>query len=327
VYVATLLLGCGGSAASQSVDTAVHTIRIGMGDTPSGPAYLAAEVLKHDAEAASKGRLKVLLFPSSQLGSIAGIMDQVHDGSIQMEIANINFNSKYTPDVDIFGLPFLFPDRNLAFRALDGRLGRDVKAEVQRNGIRISGFGDYGYKNFTNNKRPIQTLSDFRGLRIMTKNNSISINSLKALGAIPIVMDASEVYTSLQQGIIDGADLPDSSNLAFKWYEVAPYVSETHHGFSVMAFFINDVYFKGLPSDLQTVLTDASVKAALFSRKSATEAELSNRSTLVTKGAKVNNVALGEIAKMRAAEQSLYEHARSLGPQAGKWLDHIANQQ
>jgi len=286
-----------------------YVIRVGMPEPASAPTSISALEFKRLAEAESKGRLQVQVYPAAQLVTLAGMMSQVRSGSLQMSGLAIDYLTSYFPDMGIFGLLFLFESPESGYRALDGRLGSDIKRQVlAHTGVRILGFGDFGVKNVFNKVRPIHTLADFKGLRIRVIPNPIAIDSFKALGVVPSNVDASEEYTAIQQGVIDGGEVPNTNVVARKYYEVASFISETQHNFTIMPIFINDAFYTGLPADLQKIVNEAGVKMQGVCRKLSREGDRS---------------AHDELAKMRATQRPVYEQAKGLGPQAGIWIQTL----
>jgi len=301
-----------------------YVIRVGMGESGTAPSVLAALEFKRAVEANSKGRIQVQVYPANQLGTAISTMQQLKSGSVQMTGIAADYMAQFFPDMGIFGLLFLFPNRDRVYRALDGRLGDDIKTQiVARTGIRMLGIGDFGYKNVFSRKGAVQTVADLRGLKLRVIPNPIAIESFKALGVLPSTVDYSEVYTAIQQGVIDGGEIPFSTFLNGKLYEVAPYMSNTRHALSFMTFYMNDAFYRSLAPDLQKIVTDAGTKAAIFDRKASLDAETSARADLLTKGTKINEVAPAEIAKMRATQQPVYDHAKTIGPDAARWIQQF----
>ena len=288
----------------------------------------SALLFQKEVETNSKGRIKVQMFYGSQLGTLPAILDQVKDGTIQMNNTGMPFLSKYVPDVQAFGLPFLFKDADAAHAAFDGPLGSEVKRIVrERIGIRILGIGEFGFVNVLNNKRPVTSVADMKGLKIRVTPSPIAIATFNQLGAIPVSMDYAEIYTAIQRGAIDGTDQALPIIYDSKFYEVGKYIAETHHFFNAMVFNINAKFFDSLPPDLQTIVQEAALKAQAFDREAMADENAKARAAMLAKGVAITELEPAALAEFRAAVAPVYADAKargSLGPDGTRWMDELS---
>ena len=263
MVAAPIVYACGSGSPSISTSTKTYTLRISTGGplTNLGAVRLALE-FKKQIEASSNGRISVQAFDPSTLGTVQSVLDQVKDGAVHMMTTGPVYAAKYFPDIQVVNLPFLFSDRAHFYGLIDGGLGSDIAQKtLQRTGLRIGGWSDYGFYNYINRRHPITTLEDLKGLKLRVQPTSVTISALQALGGIPVSLDFGEVYTSMQSGAVDGTEVPEPTMVSLKFIEIAKYVSEAHQYFSPQCMFMNDAFFRAMPPDLQK-LVDGAVSAA-----------------------------------------------------------------
>ncbi len=234
---------------------------------------------KEQVEARTNGSVKVTIFPQGQLGR-SGIIDIVMTG--------LNNLTGLVPDAGAFELPFMFPNRELAYKVLDGEVGQGVSAQFTQHGLKMLGYPENGYRNMTNNRGPIRVPADVSGLN-MRVNNSKALNDMFAtLGANPTQLPVAELYTALETGVVDAQDHPIGIVLSFKFNEVQKYLSLTQHAYSALALAINDAKFNGMTADEQKVVLDVAAEAIAMQRKLAQEKEASMIAELKAAGMEVN---------------------------------------
>jgi tripartite ATP-independent transporter DctP family solute receptor len=193
-------LGAGPAAAQQ--------LRIASNFPTQHTSSVAMEQFKAGVEAATKKELGVDLFPAMQLGGAQENVDQTRSGAIFGTVIGAAFLSRTAPEISALSVPFLFTDRKQAFRVVDGKVGKLIADRLEAKGFHLLGFMELGARHTTNNVRPIRTLADFRGLKIRLQPDDIHLATFRALGANPVAMDIKEVYSALQQGVLDGQENP-----------------------------------------------------------------------------------------------------------------------
>jgi len=244
---------------------------------------------KQQVEARTNGTVKVTIFPQGQLGNDQAMIDGARSGIIDIVMTGLNNLTGLVPDAGAFELPFMFPNRDLAYKVLDGDVGQGVSAQFTQHGLKMLGYPENGYRNMTNNRGPIRVPADVSGLN-MRVNNSKALNDMFAkLGANPTQLPVAELYTALETGVVDAQDHPIGIVLSFKFNEVQKYLSLTQHAYSALALAINDAKFKGMTADEQKVITDVAAEAITMQRKLAQEKEASMIAELTTAGMKVNS--------------------------------------
>ena len=227
-------------------------------DTPKGKGALRFKEL---AEQRTGGKVKVEVFPNSQLYKDKEEMEALQLGSVQMLAPSL---SKFGPlgakEFEVFDLPFLFKDQ-AAFKAVtEGKLGADLFAKLEPKGIKGLAYWDNGFHIMSAN-RPLHGVSDFKGLKMRIQSSKVLDAQMRALGAIPQVMAFSELYQALQSGVVDGTEGTPSNFFTQKIYEVQKYMSLSNHGHLAYAAIVNKKFWDGLPADIRTTL-DACMKDA-----------------------------------------------------------------
>ena len=227
-------------------------------DTPKGK---GADRFKQLVEARSKGRLKVEVYPNSQLYKDKEELEALQLGSVQMLAPSLaKFGPLGVKEFEVFDLPFLFKD-DAAFRGItEGQLGRDLFAKLESKDIKGLAFWDNGFHIMSANK-PLHTVADFKGLKMRIQSSKVLDAQMRALGAIPQVMAFSELYQALQSGVVDGTEGVPSNFWTQKIFEVQKHITLSNHGHLAYAVIINKKFYDGLPPELRGVV-DSSIKDA-----------------------------------------------------------------
>lgn len=297
----TLMLAA--PAAAQQV----IKIRFAGNLPPENSNSRAMEVFKHEVERLSKGGIQVDTFPAMQLGGAKDNLDQVKTGTLQAAYLSTAFMTGFVPKLGVFNLPFIFKDREAAVRVLDGPIGKELEREMEKAGFKNLGFWENGWRHMTNSKRPITTSENLSGLKIRLQNNSVHLRTFKLLGANPVPMDIKEVYSAMQQGVIDGHENPFCNTLNLKFYEVQKYLSVSGHFYDLMGAIMNKRFYDGLPKDKQESIDRAARAATAFQRKQAVEDDLKCLETLKGRGMQVNTMSPAALAKFREMTLPVYK--------------------
>ncbi len=232
-------------------------------DTPKGR---AAEKFKQLAEEKTKGKVKVEVYPNSQLYKDREEVEALQLGAVQMLAPSL---SKFGPmgarEFEVFDLPYIFPDKETLYRVMDGDVGKKLFAKLETKGVMGLTFWDNGFKQMSAN-RPLINVADFKGLKMRIQSSKVLDAEMKALGANPQVMAFSEVYTGLQQGVVDGTENPVSNFYTQKMNEVQKHMTISQHGYLGYAVIVNKKFWEGLPVDVRTALVAAMKEATVFER-------------------------------------------------------------
>jgi len=211
---------------------AEYTIKVGTITAESHPdCILMNEVFKKYVEEQSEGRIKVELYPNAQLGGDREMAEAVQVGILQIALPVVSVTSSFEKSFNVVEMPYLFTTRESAFKALDGDLGQELDRRLLKTGMMNLGYYENGFRHITNNKGPIHSPADLKGVKIRTMEVPPHITFFKKLGANPTPMSFGELYTALQQGTVDAQENPLAIINESRLYEVQKYISLTGHVF------------------------------------------------------------------------------------------------
>ncbi len=285
LLVMIMLTACGGNSASNTSDTnkegaetntdstGSKTIKAGIGLNEDHPQYKGMELFKQIVEEETDGAIKVEIYPSAQLGDDKQMVQAVQMGTQEVTVPATAPLANFVPDFNILNFPFLFPNAEVADAVLDGETGQMLLDKLESEGLVGLSYWEEGFYNISNNVRPIESANDLQGISIRTMENAILLDIFKALGANPTPMAFSEVYTALQQGVVDAQTNPASQIYEAKFHEVQKYVSGTNDYYGVWVFLINKDFYEGLTPEQQEIVKNASIKARDLERQLTRESE------------------------------------------------------
>jgi C4-dicarboxylate-binding protein DctP len=223
-------------------------------DTPKGK---AAEYFKKLAEERTKGRVKIEVYPNSQLFKDGEEMEALQLGSVHMLAPSLaKFGPLGVREFEVFDLPYIFDDYSELHKVTQGPVGAGLFKKLESKGIVGLAYWDNGFKVMSANK-PIRVPADYKGLKMRIQSSKVLGDEIKALGGIPQVMAFSEVYQSLQTGVVDGTENPPSNFYTQKMQEVQKYLALTDHGYLGYAVIANKKFWDGLPADIRAALESA----------------------------------------------------------------------
>jgi C4-dicarboxylate-binding protein DctP len=205
----------------------------------------------------SGGKLKVEVYPDSQLGTIPEMMSSVQTGSLQMTMAVSAWFSKFMKPLDAFTLPYIVPSADKLKAALDGALGQRIGAMGESTGFQIVGFWLIGGRHIVNKQHPVSKPADCAGLKIRVINSQVYIQMFRALGATAVAMDPSELYLALQQGVVDGFEYPLPDLISYKFYEVSKYICLDGHTTDFFLIAINRPLWQSFAKEEQGMISQA----------------------------------------------------------------------
>ncbi len=273
MMVLSLLIGVVGcSKPAPASDQAAapeekFLIRAGIGLNDQHPQFKALEVFKEKVEKDSNGRIEVQLFHSSQLGDDREMMEALQMGSQEMTCPSTAPIAPTDKRFMIFDLPFLFPNAEIADQILDGDIGQELLDGLQDHGLIGLSYWENGYRHLTNSVRAVQTPADMKGLKIRTMENPVHLDFFRALGANPTPMPFAELFTAMQQGVVDGQENPVPTIYLQKFAEVQKHTSLTGHVYSPFVLLMSKKFYDKLPADLQEVVQASAFEARDFNRK------------------------------------------------------------
>jgi tripartite ATP-independent transporter DctP family solute receptor len=267
----------------------VFTMKIGTTDSEAHPTTRALEdAFKKYVEAESGGKIKVELYINSQLGATRELVEGLQMGTIQGCSATSAAMSGFEKKLMVIDLPFLFPTKEIGFKALDGDMGEILKGLLEKQGIVVLAFEDNGIRQTTNNRKPIYTPDDLGGLKIRTMESPMQMSTFRLLGANPTPISYAELYTSLQQKTVDAQENSPVVIYDTKLQEVQKYLSFTSHQFSTEMLLASSAFMNSLPDDLKKIVVEGGRRFAKMQREIFQKEEDSLVATLEGEGMEVN---------------------------------------
>jgi C4-dicarboxylate-binding protein DctP len=311
------LVGCGGGTGGDkgTGDTqgqssgATINIRYGHNYPTDSPAHAAATAFKTIVEDKSGGTMKVEIYPAMQLGSNREQLEGVQQGSIQVVLQPTAIAGNFVPDFQVLDLPFVFPSEEVMWRVLDGEYGQNLLKKMEDKGIVGLGFAWTGFKQITSNK-PITKFEDLKGLKMRVMNSPLLIKQYEAWGCNAIPIDFSELYTSLQQNVVDGQENNFWTNATNRYYEVQTDFTVSAHAPLPAVLMCNKAWFDKLSPENQAIILEAGRQAVLTDREELRKTEQDAIATIKASGVNIHELSDEEIEKFKAASQEIYDWAR-----------------
>ncbi len=221
-----------GIILTSSISTtsfAEQVIRLGHTGAANHHFQTISEQFAEIVSERTDGEITIEVYPSDQLGSQTQLVEGTLLGTNDMVLTSDAVLSNFVPDVGIINLPFIFRDADHVRTALDGEVGQDLSALVEKQGAVVVGWWENGFRHITNSRNPIETPDDIEGMKLRVPEGPVFISTFEALGANPTPISFGELYSALQLGVVDGQENPPAHILTQKFYEVQDYVSRTGH--------------------------------------------------------------------------------------------------
>ena len=301
-------------------EKAEHTIRLAYYDAGTWPAlsqnplpeHAFALVFKSMVEANSNGKVAVELFPGNALGDTKATMEMARSGSIEMVITTGTIASLY-PQVQVIFLPYVFKSDEIAWWFFDqSQMWKDMTAELEKKtGLKMLAVGQNGTRHFTNNKRPIHTPADMKGLKFRVMQSPIYVKMVEAMGAAATPLASGEIYTAAQTGVVDGQENPIWNIAANKWYEVQKYITLDGHTWSENFVTINAAWFNKLPKQYQHIIKIAAFNAQTADRAAEALASRVLDFAAIQKSMEVYVPTTAELEQFKKAAAPTYDWLRS----------------
>jgi tripartite ATP-independent transporter DctP family solute receptor len=299
-------------ASSSSKDSGkTYTITFNEPFTRPHTLAEAAYKFKELVEQKSNGNITVNVFEGGVLGTSREALEAVQVGTQTMVDAATAPIVAFDPAFGVLNLPYLFSNREQWYKVLDGALGSDLLKRLEPVGFVGLAYLENGVRHVTNNTRPITKWEDLKGIKIRLMQNQVFIDTFENFGCLTTTTPFSELYSALQQKVVDGQENPVSNIENAKLNEVQKYLSLTGHTYDPNIYFINKTFFDALPADYQTIIRDSAKETAQWQRKAAQDAEAGIIEEL-GKSMKINEVSSAEIARFREKCSSVYEKQTSV---------------
>ncbi|WP_203333694.1 TRAP transporter substrate-binding protein [Planococcus beigongshangi] len=307
VFLITSACGNNSDGNTGSASEKVITMKAGVGLNDQHPQYKALLKFKEEVEKNSNGQMIVETYHSGQLGDDKQMIENLQLGSQEITIPSTAPLANFVPEFNIFNFPFLFPNTEVADSVLDGEFGTNLLTKLDESNLVGLNYWEEGFYNITNNERPIESVEDLKGLKIRTMENKILLDVFKELGANPTPMAFGEVYSSLQQGVVDGQTNPPSQIYEAKFHETQKYMSATNDFYGVWVFLVSKEFYEGLNEEQQKIIKDASMNARDFERQETRNSEQEYVEKLQEEGIEYNTVSPEALQEMKDTIQPVLD--------------------
>lgn len=253
------------------------------------------------------GQVTFEIFGDGQLGGEREIIEQVQLGSLDMTAATGGVLGSFVPEMSVLEMPFLFEDVEHAYKALDGDIGEEITEHIDEQGFKTLGLWENGMRQVLNDKHAIESPEDMEGLKMRTVENELYLETYNALGSDPTPISFPEVYTSLQQGVIDGQDNSYGVMVTTKMYEVQDYLTENNLYYAAAPLLINEDLFNSFPEDIQEVFVDVGQEMTSEQRQINQDMEKEQKELLLDEGVEITEPTEEQMKEFRKAVEPVYE--------------------
>lgn len=318
LVMAVSLVAVGAPVKAAADD--VITLRASHSCADTHPYHLGLLKFAELVDEKTEGKVKIDIFPSAQLGDERANIEDLQMGTLDIAVSSTGPVGNFVEDFLILDLPFLFSGYDHAHRVLDGEIGQALLAKLDDIGVVGGAFWENGFREMTNSKHPIEAAADCAGLKLRCMENQVHMDAFAALGMDPTPMAWSEVFTALQQGVIDGQENPIAVIYSQKVYEAQQYLAITNHVYSPSMILFSKAVFDKLDPAIQTALLEASVEAADYERSCCEDNESSQIAEMEELGLQVT---YPDVTEFQAAMAPVYEkYAAQFGQEN---IDAIVN--
>lgn len=280
--------GTGAAAAPTKVDPL--TIKFAHAGSDTHPYSIGLQQWGPVLEKASGGAIKLQIFGNAQLGGERELAEGTRLGTINMSsVAADGPLPAFVPELQALGLPFIIRDRPHAYAILDGAIGKEFEQKLAAQGLQVLTWWELGFRNMTTKNKPINSPDDIKGLKIRVQESRVWIEFMKAMGAIPTPIPFNELYSALQQGVVDGQENPVVTIMAQKYYEVQKQVALTEHVYTALPVMANKKWWDGLTPAQQKVLMDTAKESQKLQRDAVTKVNNEGLEYLKTQGVNITS--------------------------------------
>jgi tripartite ATP-independent transporter DctP family solute receptor len=280
--------------STSSFAAAPDNIKFGHVAPPFHGQSKGAEAFAAYVKEKTEGKIDIATFPAGQLGGERSMAEQVQTGTLQIASITTAVLQNFVPEAAILDMPFIFPNRATAYATLDDpEFQEKFFSYFPKKGFIAIGWTENEIRDFTNNKRPVRTPEDIKGLKVRVMNSPVYLDTFKELGASPVGIPFPEIYNALQTGVIDAQENPILTTVLMKFTEVTKYVTLTQHSVTECVIIVSADYWESLSKENQQIFRDAA-KVAIDTNRTV-NAELHNNLPK-------SNISIDEYAKQANVE-------------------------
>ncbi|OAS89043.1 MULTISPECIES: TRAP transporter substrate-binding protein [Metabacillus] len=314
VLLLGILAGCSEGDTTSSTtpkneesSTTAAVIKIGSVNSDKHTLYKGYEKFQEIVQEKTDGRIKVEIYPNGQLGDDRTMIEGLQFGTLEAVGVSTSMLANWAPPMLAFDLPFAFPEQNVAYQVLDGPYGKKAGKMLEKEGLVLLAYMENGYRHLTNNKKEVKTVEDVADLKIRTMQTPLHLATWEALEAKPTPMAYTELFTAMQQGVIDGQENPYGNMALDKFYEVQKYMTVTNHVYNPMGLVISKKFLDGLSQEDKQIIKEAAVTAGNFQRELNQKENEKFKQILVDNGMKITELTPEAYEGFKNKVQSVYE--------------------
>ena len=308
IGLCAVLLAAAGAAAAQT------KLTLGYNAAPGNPRDRGAHIFADRVKELTQGAIVIQVGAGAQFGDEPALVTGMRTGSIDLSPNVQGAVSAVVPEVNAFGMPFLFTTSEQAWKAVDDpAVYATLKEKFEAKGLILLGFMDQGIRHVTNNKKPLNTVADFKGLKIRTPADPVTVDIFRELGADPQQIKFPELYMALQQGVVDAQENPLMNIDSSKLYEVHKFITLTAHKWECSPFLMSKKTWDRLSEPHRQAIMTAAKDAIAQQRQMVKESDATLMEKLKKDGVQFNQV---DVAGMRAAMVPVLEkwEKSNIGP-------------
>lgn len=288
------------------------TLRLGSGFGDKHASTIALKtIFAEEVKKRTNGRHTVKVFANSELGQAPEMINQAQSGiNFGVYVSSAFYNAQ-VPAIGVTNLPFVFPDRETAFKVMDGPVGQEIAQRFEDKGLVVLGIMELGFRNISNSVRPIKEPKDVAGLKIRLQNNPVHIATFELLGASPTSIDASEMFSALSQGVVDGQENPYTVINSYQLYDAKQkYLSNTGHFFDTIVFAVSKTALDRMTPEDQAAIREAGRLATLEERRLAAAQDSDSLKQLLSHDVQFTELTAEQRDAFRKATAPVYEKVR-----------------
>ncbi|HHW36590.1 MAG TPA: TRAP transporter substrate-binding protein DctP [Bacillales bacterium] len=325
-----MLTACGGDTAKEQAnsngkggnDGDVITIKVGH-ISPDGQAYaIGFDEYAKAVEKATEGKVKFEIFGNGALGGERELLEGVQLGTLDMSLITTGVVTNFVPEVAVIEFPFLFRDLDHTYKTLDGEVGQELLDKMSAVNLKGIAFWENGQRHLANSKHPVKSVADLKGLKMRTIESELLLDTYSALGTNATPMAFPEVYSGLQQGVIDGSDFSTGVYYTTKVFEQSKHFSEVGLYYASATLVMNQKLYESLPEDVQKVIIDLGKEYAQKERQINQDLTAGYEKNLLENGVEIIRAKDIDMESFRQAVQPVYEkHAERYGD----YIERIQN--
>jgi len=293
-------------------DHGSHTLRMGIGLSESSPQFISSQYFGEILEQRTDGRITVNVFPNSQLGDDVQMLEMLQTGTLDMTYPSSSATTGYVEELAAFDLPFLLPSREAAVAVMRSDVAQGMLDAFEGTGLKALTFSENGYRQLSNSARPVASPEDVagldvRGLSVRTMENPVHLAIWEALGANPTPMAFGELFSAMEQGVVDGQENPWSTILSSNFNEVQNYGTETRHVYTPFIMMLSERTWDRMAPEYQELVLEAARQSAVYQIQLSAEYDDWSRDQLIERGMEITRLNDEQLAAFQDAVQPVYE--------------------